>query len=687
MKLEGISEENKQIEKDIMEELFRNIDLKQSIIFNSGAGAGKTYTLIECLRYIINKYGRDLNEHNQHVACITYTNVAVNQIKEKLGNSDIVRISTIHERIWSFINQYQKQLVEIHTVRIKNEITKIQKEFITSERCYFYQVMNEDERSKFKKIMIRYRNDFVQAYTLGAKEFKKRMPKELDIFPDIMKNVNNFKNVVNMIYRLERLEDCLQRIHGGELKKVEYSAMYNQDRLEKMRISHDTVLEYGLIMVEKYPVLRQIIIDQFPYFLIDEYQDTSEDVVKIMNLLDEYGKEIGHTIFVGYYGDMVQNIYSDGVGKNLKYIHHNLLDIKKQFNRRSFQEIITVANRIRKDEIDQVSIYDKCTGGTIKFYSGAQTDVNQFIDYYAQKWNIDKTHPLHCFFTTNKLVVEYSGFLHFYESIKKTEAYSGARYEQLNTELLSNELMKLGEIPRLLYRLMHLYIGLKQEQTPMREILLNEEMYNINISNLRELIALLRERNGKTLGEILQSIFSTYSEQCGSQFYQLVDIIFDMKNATYLEVKKYIQESLFRTESDDEKIEEAMECLFSTSIEELENWYYYVSLKKDDKKEKIYHTYHGTKGLEYENVIIVMDKGFGREKNYFENFFKLYGKKLQDEDLQLYESARNLLYVAVTRAIKNLRILYVDDIQPIEESVKKIFGEIGTTEQLNLHKK
>ena len=94
MELCGISERNQQIEREIMEKLFACIDTNESTVFNSGAGAGKTYALIECLKYIVNKYGKSLNDHNQHVICITYTNVAVNHIKEKLGNSDIVKVST-----------------------------------------------------------------------------------------------------------------------------------------------------------------------------------------------------------------------------------------------------------------------------------------------------------------------------------------------------------------------------------------------------------------------------------------------------------------------------------------------------------------------------------------------------------------------------------------------------------------
>ena len=48
-------------------------------------------------------------------------------------------------------------------------------------------------------------------------------------------------------------------------------------------------MEYKLI--EKYPRMRQLVIDHYPYILIDEYQDTADIVVKIMNIVDQHDKK------------------------------------------------------------------------------------------------------------------------------------------------------------------------------------------------------------------------------------------------------------------------------------------------------------------------------------------------------------------------------------------------------------
>ena len=276
--------------------------------------------------------------------------------------------------------------------------------------------------------------------------------------------------------------------------------------------------------------------------------------------------------------------------------------------------------------------------------------------------------PLHCFFTTNQLVVEYSDFINFYNSIKSTSKYSGANYEQLNTELLTDDLKKLGEIPKLIHSLMNLYYGLKKGHTPLRQILISEDIYNINNNDLCELISALKQIDGITLDDIIKAVFDISDDSSDSKLNLLANLIFNMDNASYLEVKKYIQENLFYNEQNEEKIEKGMEDLLNVKVEELENWFRYISSENKSDKDVIYHTYHGTKGLEFENVLIIMGKGFGKEKTYFEDYFKKYDTELSEDSL--YEKARNLLYVAVTRAIKNLRVLYIDDIQPIREGVQ-----------------
>ena len=81
-----------------------------------------------------------------------------------------------------------------------------------------------------------------------------------------------------------------------------------------------SIQEYALNIVKDYDLLKRIILDCYPYILIDEYQDTNKNVVEIMKLIEDYSKRIKRNIFIGYFGDKVQNIYDDGVGESLLQI-------------------------------------------------------------------------------------------------------------------------------------------------------------------------------------------------------------------------------------------------------------------------------------------------------------------------------------------------------------------------------
>lgn len=679
-----ISEENRKKEQDIIFELQRNIDKKESIIFNAGAGAGKTHALVECLKYIVDNYGKNLETNNQKVMCITYTNVAANHIKSQIGNSELVKVSTIHERVWKVIQSHQSELLKLHIEKMENEIKDIENTIATVSKYSFYQKLSTEEKNQFKELVNKLRSNFYASYNLTAKLFKENM-KEVQCFPGALDNVANFKSLVGKLYKITRYSECLENISDKKenYRNVTYDAKYNVDRLERMRISHDTVLEYGFELVNRYPLMKQIIIDQYPFILIDEYQDTSEIVIEIMSKVDEYAKELGHNICVVYFGDSVQNIYNDGVGKELSKLHKNLIPVNKEFNRRSFEEIIQVANKIRNDEIIQKSIFKDSTGGSVIFYTGGQENVEEFIERYATKWNVTKEKPLHCFFTTNQLVVQYTGFPVLYGVIKKSELYTGANYEQLNGELLGKDYAKLGKVPAFLYRMLQLCVFLKNEKTPLRYVLTNEEWRNLDIVQIRCLINLLKEAmTGNTLDELMKNVDSKYKNADNEFFRKIIDKIADLEEAySYDGIKKFLMETLYPSVKEELDVdnetnhsEKGVQDLLNISMKELENWYYYIEDKNDS--EKIYHTYHGTKGLEYENVIIVMGKNFGVRKNFFEDFFRNYNCNLDIEQIDNYEAARNLLYVAVTRAIKNLRILYIDDVEDIKDNLINIFGKI-----------
>jgi DNA helicase-2/ATP-dependent DNA helicase PcrA len=92
------------------EEIAECLRARTSFLLDAGAGAGKTYSLVQALRAVLKEHRRELAANGQTVACITFTNVAKDQILERIGHDTVVRVSTIHDFLWEAIAPHQKAL-------------------------------------------------------------------------------------------------------------------------------------------------------------------------------------------------------------------------------------------------------------------------------------------------------------------------------------------------------------------------------------------------------------------------------------------------------------------------------------------------------------------------------------------------------------------------------------------------
>lgn len=99
-----------QAAQEAQDRIHQCIDNGRSFRVEAGAGAGKTYSLIEALRYVIAVRGADLQRDFQQVACITYTNVAKDEIETRTDRHPAVLSSTIHSFCWSLIKDFQPRL-------------------------------------------------------------------------------------------------------------------------------------------------------------------------------------------------------------------------------------------------------------------------------------------------------------------------------------------------------------------------------------------------------------------------------------------------------------------------------------------------------------------------------------------------------------------------------------------------
>lgn len=87
----------------VIDDIKKYIDDGNNFLLSGGAGSGKTYTLMQVLDLI--------HEKNPlaNIACITYTNVAVDEIKSRSPYENL-RVSTIHDFLWDVIKLYQPNI-------------------------------------------------------------------------------------------------------------------------------------------------------------------------------------------------------------------------------------------------------------------------------------------------------------------------------------------------------------------------------------------------------------------------------------------------------------------------------------------------------------------------------------------------------------------------------------------------
>lgn len=105
---------NKSVD-NILEECITKGSRKSFFLF-AGAGSGKTHSLVVLLNKIRDKWGQKFKIENRHVAVITYTNAATDEIISRLNYSPLFHVSTIHSFVWNVIQSYQSDIKKYYLV-------------------------------------------------------------------------------------------------------------------------------------------------------------------------------------------------------------------------------------------------------------------------------------------------------------------------------------------------------------------------------------------------------------------------------------------------------------------------------------------------------------------------------------------------------------------------------------------
>lgn len=226
------------------------LDKTQSFSVVAGAGSGKTTSLILALKHLRTQSGRELRRDDKRIACITYTNRAVQVIFDRLDRDDLFLVSTLHSFLWQQIKRVTPDIKEaLKTFIIPGHIEEKQK---------------DDNAGQSKK-------------AVSARE-----------------------KIVCLQSDLERLED-VTRFTYDETNFSDYPGGL---------LNHDDVIGIAAYLIKENKNLRRILGQRYPFIFVDEAQDTFTSVVEAINkLCDTDGIPV-----VGYFGDPMQQIYDKRAG-------------------------------------------------------------------------------------------------------------------------------------------------------------------------------------------------------------------------------------------------------------------------------------------------------------------------------------------------------------------------------------
>lgn len=321
------------------------ININENFKVEAGPGAGKTQFLINHINQVLQK--SDILYCTRKIACITYTNTAVETILSRLGTGGANRVDVI--TIHSFLY---------------NNVVKPYCTFIPPEYSLNIQkVKGHDE----PYVNSKYIRDWLDQKTWqklkhpNSKQQLLKMPtlnKALQNWLLSMKCSMKNGNIVwlcdnNKAKAIDKATGKYISINANALNLlkddlVDYKKLYWMNG----KLDHEDILYFSYVLIKEYPFILTVLQAKYPYFFIDEFQDTNP----IQSYLIDEIKKSGS--IVGVIGDSAQSIYGfQGANlslyKKFKVAHDNTHTIVE--NHRSTNQIVSFLNVIRNDIVQEVS--------------------------------------------------------------------------------------------------------------------------------------------------------------------------------------------------------------------------------------------------------------------------------------------------------------------------------------------
>jgi DNA helicase-2/ATP-dependent DNA helicase PcrA len=556
--------------REALEQMYSCLDGGKSFRLEAGAGAGKTFSLIKALQYLIEKNKRTLPRKNQRIACITFTNVAKDQIDAKIDKSPLIYCDTNHAFCWSLIQGFQKQLREL-------------------------------------------------------------------------------------VAALPLWQERLTEVGGIGTRAVEYSLGHRSVRERQVSLHHDDVLLLTISLMESAKFCR-LMTDRFPIILIDEYQDTDAGWVEAIkkNFLGKAASPL-----FGFFGDHWQKIYGGGCGS---LEHAAILEIGKKANFRSVKTIVDCLNRMRP-ELPQF-VKDPEQEGEVRVihtngWSGARqtgnhwggdlpSDVGHTLleglkkDLVQKGWDFGSEHTK-ILMLTHRLLASEQGYSSLPVTFQYNEAFTKKEHpliaylvDVLEPACEAFEGQRYGD--------MFSALG---GQVPFLTKAAEKAQWSDSMVKLHAL------RASGAVGDVVEHLLSTRRPR-------LPDALVD----------KDQQAKTFKPAEGEEIPRSIVEWRKFREVAYAE----VQALRKYLAGYSPFETKHGVKGAEFENVLVVIGRGWN-QYNFGEMLELAASGSVPAAKAAMFERNRNLFYVACSRPKRRLALLFTQRLSdPALNMLRSWFG-------------
>lgn len=330
------------------------------IMVLAGPGTGKTFTVIQRLKYMLSEKAIA----PQSILCLTFSETAAKEMRERLETevgelASGITISTYHSFCNEIIAKYPSYFDMAEGVNLVDEITKYRimheifeatnPEFLRTEKGDIYHyikpaisAVSEIKKTRTSKEMYFEILETSLAFGGGLKE----------VLEEKEEREYNKKKVTQKI--LKSIESFQKNI--AKAKNIwQIFELYSKKLKEKNYIDFDDMINFVLDIFEKNPEFLSKVSAQYQYFLVDEYQDTNFAQNQLVFNLSEGSKS--NNVFV--VGDDDQIIYgfqgaqSDNLEKFLRhYPEAKVICLENNF--RSTQNILDLSYEVISQDTSRI---------------------------------------------------------------------------------------------------------------------------------------------------------------------------------------------------------------------------------------------------------------------------------------------------------------------------------------------